>query len=119
MTFLARLAADPKSLTARMRVGQVEPVALRRAVAALDMREGSEGPSTDPDVAELQQRIASLVSEDALDGLSRRGRVPRRGVGARARHDDRRRDRAGRHPGTAGSETRSSSPSGAMVSSVM
>lgn len=72
MTFLARLAADPKSLTARMRVGQVEPVALRRAVAALDMREGSEGPSTDPDVAELQQRIASLVSEDALDGLSRR-----------------------------------------------
>jgi len=72
MTFLTRLAADPKSLTARMRVGQVEPVALRRAVAALDMREGSEGTSTDPDVAELQQRIASLASEDALDGLSRR-----------------------------------------------
>lgn len=72
MTFLARLAAAPKSLTARMRVGQVEPVALRRAVAALDMREGTEGTSTDPDVAELQQRIASLVSEDALDGLSRR-----------------------------------------------
>ena len=72
MTFLAKLAADPKSLTARMRVGQIEPAALRRAVAALDMREGSEGTNTDPDVAELQQRIATLASEDALNGLSRR-----------------------------------------------
>lgn len=72
MTFLAKLAADPKSLTARMRVGQIEPTALRRAVATLDMREGSEGARTDLDVAELQQRIASLASEDALDGLSRR-----------------------------------------------
>jgi len=46
-------------------------------------------------------------------------RVPLRGVRARARHDDRRRDRAGGHAGTAGSERRPSSPSGAMVSSVM
>lgn len=72
MSFLARLVADPKALVARMRVGKIEPAELRRAVAALDIREGSDGAGTNPDIAELQLRIAALASEEALDRLSRR-----------------------------------------------
>lgn len=72
MTYLADLLRDPKSLSTRMRVGKIEPVALRRAVADLADKETSEAQGSDPDVAELQARIADLASANALDSLSRR-----------------------------------------------
>ncbi len=55
-----------------MGVGKIEPVALRRAVADLTSREMSEARDSDPDIAELQSRIAELSSGDGLDSLSRR-----------------------------------------------
>lgn len=72
MSFLNRIVADPKALVARMRVGQIEPTELSRAVAALELHEGSDGAGTNPDIAELQLRIANLAAEKALESLSRR-----------------------------------------------
>ena len=72
MTYLHDLLRDPKSLTTRMRVGKIEPVTLRRAVADLAAKETSELRDSDPDIAELQNRIADLAADGALGNLSRR-----------------------------------------------
>ena len=64
MTFLANLAADPKALIARMRVGIAAPVALRRAVAALKMDQGGDRVEDDPDIAELVRASGRAASRD-------------------------------------------------------
>lgn len=71
MTLLANLAADPKALTARMRVGAPEPAELRKAVAKLD-QQGEDRDRPTEGVAELQKRIFGLAAEGALHQLTRR-----------------------------------------------
>jgi len=71
MSFLAKLAADPKALTARMRVGASEPVELRKAVRKLDQRQGLSDKPVEH-LFELQNRILRLASEDSLHLISRR-----------------------------------------------
>ena len=72
MTYLLNLLSDPKNLTTRMRVGRIEPVALRRAVEVLAASDTSETPYNDPDIAELQNQIATLAADKSLESLSRR-----------------------------------------------
>ncbi|MEA1071740.1 EH signature domain-containing protein [Sphingomonas sp. LY160] len=71
MSFLADLAADPKSLVARMRAGQVEPVLLRTAVSAIK-REESDSKAQLEATAELQSRLFKLHEQGSLGRLSRR-----------------------------------------------
>jgi hypothetical protein len=71
VTFLANLAADPKALTARMRIGAPEPAELRKAVAKLDQQgEGRVRPAEE--VTELQRRIFGLAAGGDLHRLTRR-----------------------------------------------
>ena len=71
MTFLSNLAADPKSLTARMRVGAPEPVELRKAIAKLNQQ--GDGQMRSPEkIGELQKRIFHCADEGTLHTLSRR-----------------------------------------------
>jgi hypothetical protein len=71
VTFLLIVAADSKTLTARMRVGAPEPIALRKAVAKLEQRgEGLDTPAEE--VAELQKRILDLSDQGAIHRLTRR-----------------------------------------------
>ena len=72
MSHLAKLASNPKTLVARMRVGSLEPAQLRRAVAALNGRGEEAEAAQDQDVAALQERIFSLAAEHRLDRLTRR-----------------------------------------------
>lgn len=71
MTHLARLVADPKVLTARMRIGAPEPAGLRKAVSKLVQQSG--GPEIPAEeVAELQRRIIECASTGSLSDLTRR-----------------------------------------------
>lgn len=72
MRHLANLVSDPKALVARMRVGVVRPEALRRAVAELEKMGVDGEEEAQPDVAAVQQRIAQLGEDDALNELTRR-----------------------------------------------
>lgn len=71
MSLLATLAADPKALTARMRIGAPEPAELRKAVAKLDQNGDSRDMQAE-DVADLQQRIHASAKDGQLHQLTRR-----------------------------------------------
>lgn len=71
MSNLARIAADPKALTARMRIGAPEPAELRKAVARLMHQAGGQEKPTE-EVAELQRRIIDCASAGSLSHLTRR-----------------------------------------------
>jgi len=72
MNYLAELLADPKGLTTRMRIGTIEPVEFRKAVEKLPNREASNMRGNDPDIGDLQNRIARLASNGSLSALNRR-----------------------------------------------
>lgn len=72
MNNLAALLADPKNLTLRLRTGSIEPTELRKAVENLADNGASKMRANDPDIGELQNRIASLASAGELGSLNRR-----------------------------------------------
>tara|TARA_R110000772_G_scaffold268734_1_gene398389 strand:+ start:8428 stop:9855 length:1428 start_codon:yes stop_codon:yes gene_type:complete len=71
MTHLANLAADPKLLVARMRIGATEPAQLRRAVSQIQYN-GSDSFIEAEEIGDLQHRIAAWAKTDSKDNLSRR-----------------------------------------------
>lgn len=71
MSHLANLVANPRSIVARMRIGTVEPVELRRAVVSIE-QSGSAVSGQGVDIGELQQRITSWATQSSSEQLSRR-----------------------------------------------
>lgn len=71
MSHLGKLLSDPKALVARMRVGNIEPTGLSKAVAKLEER-NSANVVAHATVAEVQQRIADLAPTGEMSQLSRR-----------------------------------------------
>lgn len=71
MSYLANLVADPKLLSARLRVGATQPEALRRVVAGIAQNGISDLVEVEQ-IGELQQRIIEWANGSPLSPLARR-----------------------------------------------